>query len=411
MIVELPKLYENLDEATMGPWRVAVGDVVHKGDALVELITDKTVMDLDAPAEGSILAIYAPEKSVVPVGYALCAIGEAGETPPDVAESNAAKLAAHVSENNIQIGEIQKPLRSMAFQAAPAAKLFAKQQGVDLAEVATFCGRNVIHRKDVEDFLAQKTKPVESAPAAPPKEKLALVTGASGSIGSAICRALAANGINLAMHCYGNREKAEALAEELREKHHVKCTVYVADLCDAAACDTLLKQTGTVDILVNNAGALADAPLPFMKDAQWEQIIELNLNAPFRLTRAAAMGMARKHCGRIVNLCSDAGRMGSATRANYAAAKAGLEGLTKSAAREFASLGITVNGVAPGFVDDSPMTAGFTPERRKELFRQIPQKRFVKPEEVASLVAFLASDAAAAITGQIISIDGGLFMH
>ncbi|MBQ6474346.1 MAG: SDR family oxidoreductase, partial [Victivallales bacterium] len=156
-------------------------------------------------------------------------------------------------------------------------------------------------------------------------------------------------------------------------------------------------------------GCIADSTIAFMSDEQWNLCLEVNLTAPFLLTRAAVMGMARNRWGRIVNLASDAGRMGAANRANYAAAKAGLEGFTRSAARELAGLGIRVNAVAPGFVE-GPMTAAIQDKRRQELLHNIPARRFGRPEEVAALVSFLSSDSADYITGQIISIDGGLFM-
>ena len=191
-IVELPKLYENMDEAQIGPWLVQVGAAVHQGDQLVELITDKTVLEFESPCDGVVLAIYAEEKSTVPQGYALCAIGPAGAQAPDMSASNAEKLQAHQKDNalDIDIGSFAKPAAAApAFKAAPAAKSYAKQMNVPLEKVHAFCKRDTIHRKDVEDYLAsiEQSKPAPKpapvvAPAAEPIEKrVALITGASGS--------------------------------------------------------------------------------------------------------------------------------------------------------------------------------------------------------------------------------------
>ena len=443
IIIELPKLYENMDEATIGPWQVKVGQAVKKDDFLVELITDKTVSELEAPENGTVLAIYAEEKSTVPHGYALCAIGAAGEAAPDVAAANEAKVAAHLkaTAGGIDLGDFaskapaaeEKP----AFRAAPAAKVFARQQGVELADVAAFCKRDMIHRKDVEDYIASKQAPAaESKPAAPvakpasaaapkaapivvnplggQKGRVALITGATGGIGVAIARRLAADGATLALHYRSNPDAAAKLADELRAAG-ATCETFQADLAakegDPAKelVNAVVVKFGRLDILVNNAGILNDATVSFMSDEQWTDTLNMDLTVPFKLIRAAAMNMARQRWGRIVNMASDAGRMGSANRSNYAAAKEGLVGLTRSIARELAGLGVRANAVSPGFVETN-MVSNITDKRRAELYREIPCRRFAKPEEVAALIAFLCSDDADYITGQVISINGGLCM-
>ncbi|MCR5379375.1 MAG: 3-oxoacyl-ACP reductase FabG [Lentisphaeria bacterium] len=443
-IIELPKLYENMDEATIGPWQVKVGQAVKKDDFLVELITDKTVSELEAPENGTILAIYAQEKSTVPHGYALCAIGAEGEAAPDVAAANEAKVAAHLkaTAGGIDLGDFatktpaaeEKP----AFRAAPAAKVFARQQGVELADVAAFCKRDMIHRKDVEDYIASKQAPAaEAKPAAAPEAKpaaaaspkaapivvnplggqkgrVALITGATGGIGVAIARRLAADGATLALHYRSNPDAAAKLADELRSAG-ATCETFQADLAakegDPAKelVNAVVVKFGRLDILVNNAGILNDATVSFMSDEQWIDTLNMDLTVPFKLIRAAAMNMARQRWGRIVNMSSDAGRMGSANRSNYAAAKEGLVGLTRSIARELAGLGVRANAVSPGFVETN-MVSNITDKRRAELYREIPCRRFAKPEEVAALIAFLCSDDADYITGQVISINGGLCM-
>ena len=440
-IIELPKLYENMDEATIGPWQVKVGQVVKKDDFLVELITDKTVSELEAPENGIVLAIYAEEKSTVPHGYALCAIGAEGEAAPDVAAANEAKVTAHLkaTAGGIDLGDFAKKApvaeEKPTFRAAPAAKVFARQQGVELADVAAFCKRDMIHRKDVEDYIATKQAPApkaevtakpaaaEAAPKAAPivvnplggqKGRVALITGATGGIGSAIAHRLAADGATLALHYRSNPDAAAKLADELRAAG-ATCETFQADLAakegDPAKelIDAVIVKFGRLDILVNNAEILNDATIAFMSDEQWFDTLDMDLSVPFKLIRAATMTMARQKWGRIVNMASDAGRMGSANRSNYAAAKEGLVGLTRSIARELAGRGIRANAVSPGFVETN-MVANITDKRRADLYREIPCRRFAKPEEVAALVSFLCSDDADYITGQVISINGGLCM-
>ncbi len=238
--------------------------------------------------------------------------------------------------------------------------------------------------------------------------RTALVTGASGGIGAAIARALHAQGANVALS--GTRLDAlEALAMELGERAHV-CP---ADLRDASEPDALIeaaeKVTGPLHILVNNAGMTRDMLAIRMRDADWQSVLDVDLSAPFRLSRAALRGMLRRRGGRIINISSIVGATGNAGQANYAAAKAGLVGMSKALAQEVASRGITVNVVAPGFVATN-MTDALSDAQKAKLAESIPLGRMGQPDDIAASVVYLASDEAAWVTGATLHVNGGMAM-
>ena len=244
--------------------------------------------------------------------------------------------------------------------------------------------------------------------------KHALVTGSSRGIGRAIALELARRGYALAVHYARGEAAAREVAAEAERLGAAKVVVLGADLSERAAAAELVARTvsdlGGLDVLVNNAGITRDGLLIRMKDDDWDAVIETNLSAVFRLTREAVKRMMKARWGRIVNVASVVGLMGNPGQANYVAAKAGLIGFTKTIAKEYGGRGITANAVAPGFIE-SDMTAALPEKVQQEYLSAIPAGRFGKPEEVAELVAFLASDAAAYINGQTIAIDGGLYPH
>lgn len=238
--------------------------------------------------------------------------------------------------------------------------------------------------------------------------KTALVTGASGGIGAAIARALHGQGAVVVLS--GTRVPAlESLAGELGERAHV-CP---ADLADTAAPDALVTAAeavaGPLHVLVNNAGLTRDMLALRMKDDDWARVLEVDLSAPFRLARAALRGMLRRRAGRIIGIGSVVGATGNAGQANYAAAKAGLVGMSKALAQEVGSRGITVNVVAPGFVETA-MTDGLAAEQKARLVGSIPLGRMGRPEDVAAAVAWLASDEAGWVTGTTLHVNGGMAM-
>ncbi len=238
--------------------------------------------------------------------------------------------------------------------------------------------------------------------------KCALVTGASGGIGGAIARALYQQGAKVALS--GTRREAlQALADELGER----AVVAAGDLGDASGADAVFKAAeaalGQIDVLVNNAGLTRDGLALRMKDEDWQKVIDVDLTAAFRLARAALRGMMKRRFGRIVGITSIVGVMGNAGQANYAAAKAGLIGMSKALAHEVASRGITVNCVAPGFVTTA-MTDVLSPEQKDRLLGAIPAGRMGAAEEVAAAVVYLASDEAAYVTGQTLHVNGGMLM-
>jgi 3-oxoacyl-[acyl-carrier protein] reductase len=238
--------------------------------------------------------------------------------------------------------------------------------------------------------------------------KIALVTGASRGIGKAIAEKLAANGATV-IGTATSEAGAKAISEYLADNGMGK----VLNVADAESIKTVLdeitEQHGGIDILINNAGITRDNLLLRMKDDEWQDIIDTNLTAIFKLSKAVLRGMMKKRYGRIVNVGSVVGSTGNAGQANYAAAKAGVIGFSKSMAREVASRGITVNVVAPGFID-TDMTKSLTDEQKAAILSDIPANRLGLPEEIASAVAFLASNEAAYITGETLHVNGGMHM-
>ena len=237
--------------------------------------------------------------------------------------------------------------------------------------------------------------------------KRALVTGGSGSIGAAICRALAADGLHVVIHANSRPEAAQQLADEIIAKGGSAEAICfnVADAAASSAALEKLLESGPIQVLVNNAGIHQDGILAGMSQEQWHNVIDVSLNGFFNVTQPLMMPMLRTRWGRIINMSSLAGVMGNRGQVNYSAAKAGLIGATKSLAMEVASRNVTVNAVAPGIIE-SPMIAEAFPA--ETIATLVPMKRAGKPEEVASLVSFLASERAAYISGQVISINGAM---
>ena len=242
--------------------------------------------------------------------------------------------------------------------------------------------------------------------------KPAVVTGGSRGIGRAVCLELAKGGANVVL-CYAGNEAAAAETVSACEALGAKALAVKCDVADGeqvkALMDEAVKAFGRIDILVNNAGITRDGLLMMMKEADFDAVISANLRGTFLCMKAVARTMMKQRYGRIVNLSSVVGLRGNAGQVNYAASKAGVIGMTKSLAKELASRGVTVNAVAPGFID-TDMTAAMPEAAKTATLASIPMQRLGAPEDIAKAVAFLASDGAAYITGQVIAVDGGMAM-
>ncbi len=237
--------------------------------------------------------------------------------------------------------------------------------------------------------------------------KRALVTGGSGGIGTAICRRLAADGLHVTVHANSRLKEAQQLAAEIAADGGAAQAV-AFDVADRARTEAALQEllvAGPVQVVVNNAGIHDDAVMPAMKPAQWSRVIDVSLNGFFNVTQPLLLPMMATRWGRVINITSVAALTGNRGQANYAAAKAGLHGATKSLAIELASRGITVNAVAPGIIATAMTEGVFS---REAIEKRVPMKRAGTPEEVAALVGFLASEQAGYISGQVISINGGM---
>jgi 3-oxoacyl-[acyl-carrier protein] reductase len=242
--------------------------------------------------------------------------------------------------------------------------------------------------------------------------KVAIITGGSRGIGRATALLLAARGAKIVINYNQHAEEADTAVEEIKAKGGTALAIQANISVSAEAqrlIDETVKQLGRLDILVNNAGITRDTLLMRMSETDWDAVIDTSLKGAYLCTKAALRPMLKAKGGRIINISSVSGQAGSGGQANYSAAKAGLIGFTKAIAREVGSRGITVNAVAPGFIE-TDMTSGLAAEFKQKALAQIPMERYGKPEEVAEAIAFLASDAASYITGQTLAVDGGMVM-
>lgn len=242
------------------------------------------------------------------------------------------------------------------------------------------------------------------------KNKIALITGAGRGIGRAIAIALAKEGAEVVINYNGSEERAKEVKQTI-EENGGKASIYKCNVSDFTACEAMIKdivkEYGHLDILVNNAGITKDGLIMKMKEEDFDSVLNVNLKGTFNTIRHSACQMLKQRSGKIINISSVSGILGNVGQANYAASKAGVIGLTKTMARELGSRGITVNAIAPGFVD-TEMTEVLSEEIRENACKQIILGRFGKPEDIANTAVFLASDKADYITGQVISVDGGM---
>ena len=243
-------------------------------------------------------------------------------------------------------------------------------------------------------------------------EKIAVVTGGSRGIGAAIAKKLASRGMTVIINYCGSEDRALAVKSAI-EAAGGQAEAWRCDVSDCGQCEAFVKAVmekyGSIDVLVNNAGITRDGLMMRMRDEDFSRVIDTNLKGTFYMMRFASRHMLKAKKGRIINMASVVGLMGNAGQVNYAASKAGVIGATKSAAKELASRGITVNAIAPGFID-TEMTGALSEKVQEQILTQIPLGTFGKPEDIANCAAFLASDEAAYITGQVIQVDGGMCM-
>ena len=243
-------------------------------------------------------------------------------------------------------------------------------------------------------------------------EKIAVVTGGSRGIGAAIAKKLASRGMTVIINYCGSEDRALAVKSAI-EAAGGQAEAWRCDVSDCGQCEAFVKAVmekyGRIDVLVNNAGITWDGLMMRMSDEDFSRVIDTNLKGTFYMMRFASRHMLKAKKGRIINMASVVGLMGNAGQVNYAASKAGVIGATKSAAKELASRGITVNAIAPGFID-TEMTGALSEKVQEQILTQIPLGTFGKPEDIANCAAFLASDEAAYITGQVIQVDGGMCM-